>query len=204
MLAGLGLIYWIAHRGGLLDLMIDTAAFRDWILSHGWHGPVAVVAAMTFAVVFSPLPSAPIALAAGAAYGHSWGTLYVLAGAELGAIFAFALARLLGRDALRRWFGDKVDTGWLGSQRSLMAIIFVSRLLPFMSFDLISYAAGLSAIAFWRFAIATFAGIAPASFLLAHFGNEMASGEAGRMALTVLFLGAATLVPLILAYIRRR
>ena len=53
--------------------------------------------------------------------------------------------------------------------------------LPFIFFDVVSYAAGLTALSFWRFAIATLASIMPASFLLAHFGNEMATGEASRI-----------------------
>lgn len=39
----------------------------------GLWGPILIVALMTVAVVASPIPSAPIALAAGAAYGHLWG-----------------------------------------------------------------------------------------------------------------------------------
>jgi uncharacterized membrane protein YdjX (TVP38/TMEM64 family) len=40
-----------------------------------------------------------------------------------------------------------------------MTIVFVSRLLPFISFDIVSYAAGLTRLAMWRFAVATLAGI---------------------------------------------
>jgi len=44
------------------------------------------------------------------------------------------------------------------------------------------YAAGLTPPSAWRFAVATLAGIVPAGFLLAHFGDELASADAGRMA----------------------
>ncbi len=155
----------------------------------GAYGPLFIIALIAIAVVISPIPSAPIALAAGAAYGHSWGTLYVLLGAELGAIIAFLIARLLGKDILLHWLGEKLSTGLLGSQTSLSLIVFFSRLMPFISFDIISYTAGLSILSFWRFALATLAGIAPASFLLAHFGSEMASSESDRVLYAVLLLG---------------
>jgi uncharacterized membrane protein YdjX (TVP38/TMEM64 family) len=77
-----------------------------------------------------------------------------------------------------------------------MAAVFASRLLPFISFDLVSYAAGLTPLTLWRFAVATLAGIIPASFLLAHFGGEMASADAYRIMLAVLALGAITLLPI--------
>ena len=63
------------------------------------------------AIVFSPMPSAPIALAAGAAYGHLWGTVYVVAGSMAGALAAFAIARVLGGEKLQRWFGEKLAVG---------------------------------------------------------------------------------------------
>ena len=50
-------------------------------------------------------------------------------------------------------------TGWMGSQNALMGIVFVSRLLPFLSFDIVSYGAGLTTLSAWRFALATLAGL---------------------------------------------
>ena len=80
----------------------------------------------------------------------------------------------------------------------LMTIIFVSRLLPFISFDMISYAAGVTSLSFWRFALATIAGIIPASFLLAHFGSELGSSESHRIGLTLLFLGVISLIIIVI------
>lgn len=54
---------------------------------------------------------------------------------------------------LRRTLGDRLEVGWLGSQNKLTAIVLVARLLPFVSFDLVSYAAGLTALNAWRFAL---------------------------------------------------
>lgn len=196
--------YWLLHETGVLATILDGPALRQRIVSLGAAGPLAVIALMVLAIMVSPIPSAPIAVAAGAAYGHGWGMLYVLVGAELGALAAFGLARLLGRDTLQRWFGDRLPVGWLGSQNVLMAIVFASRLVPFISFDVVSYAAGLTALSYWRFAIATLAGIAPASFLLAHVGGEMATGESDRIMYAVLALGLITLVPIAAHFMRQR
>jgi uncharacterized membrane protein YdjX (TVP38/TMEM64 family) len=197
-------VYWLLHETGVIATLLDGAVLRRRIAELGPWGPAAVVGAMTLAILISPIPSAPIALAAGAAYGHAWGMLYVLVGAELGALAAFGLARLLGQAAMRRWLGPRLEIGLFGSQNALMGIVFVTRLLPFVSFDLVSYAAGLTVLSFWRFALATLAGVAPASFLLAHFGGEMASGEADRILVSVLLLGALTLVPVVFGWARRR
>src|SRR5680860_1402935 len=103
-----------------LDMLVSRA---------GLWGPVVIVVLMAVAVVASPIPSAPIAMAAGAAYGHLWGSIQVVLGAELGAVIAFSLARVLGHDVLRRVFGDKVDGGLLGSQTALTVTVFASRLM---------------------------------------------------------------------------
>ncbi len=178
--------------GERLQILVDRA---------GLWGPVLIVMLMTVAVVASPIPSA---LAAGAAYGHVWGTVQVVIGAELGALIAFGLARVLGHDVLRRVFGDGVDAGLLGSQTALTATVFASRLMPFLSFDMISYAAGLSRLHAWRFALATLAGIIPASFLLAHFGGEAVSGDLGRATWAVIGLGLVTGFPLLWVAMRQK
>ena len=184
--------------------LLDVERLEMLVARAGLWGPVVIVTLMTLAVVASPIPSAPIALAAGAAYGHVWGTVQVVIGAELGALIAFGLARLLGHDALRRVFGDRVDAGLLGSQNALTATVFASRLMPFVSFDMISYAAGLSRLHAWRFAVATLAGIIPASFLLAHFGGVAVSGDLGRATWAVLGLGLVTGLPLLWVALRQK
>jgi uncharacterized membrane protein YdjX (TVP38/TMEM64 family) len=184
--------------------LMDAERLDKLVARAGLWGPVVIVTLMTVAVVASPIPSAPIALAAGAAYGHLWGTVLVVIGAELGALIAFGLARSLGHDVLRRVFGDRVDAGLLGSQTALMATVFASRLMPFVSFDMISYAAGLSRLHAWRFAVATLAGIVPASFLLAHFGGEAVSGDLRRATWAVLGLGLITGLPLLWIATRRK
>ena len=177
--------------------MLDADSLKLLVARAGVWGPVLIVTLMTIAVVASPIPSAPIAMAAGAAYGHLWGTILVVVGAELGALIAFGLARVLGHGVLRRVLGEGVDAGLLGSQGTLTWTVFASRLLPFVSFDMISYAAGLSCLHAWRFALATLAGIVPASFVLAHFGGEAISGDMGRTTWAVLGLGLLTGLPLL-------
>lgn len=196
-LGALVFAYWLLSTTAGLEEFMGGEALETKIEALGLWGPLLVVGLMTSAIVLSPIPSAPIALAAGAAYGHLWGTVYVLVGAELGALIAFGLARFLGYDLIRTWFGNRLDVGLLGSQNVLMATVFLSRLMPFISFDIVSYAAGLTSLALWRFAVATLAGIIPASFLLAHLGGEMASADARRIMIAVLALGAITALPLI-------
>lgn len=85
-----------------------------------------------------------------------------------------------------------------------MVIVCISRLIPFISFDVISYTAGLTKIGYLQFSIATLIGIVPVSFLLAHLGSEMVESDLNIMMLTILFLGLLTLIPVIISMVRHR
>lgn len=204
VLLAAGALYFFLWRTGLTETLLDGAALRGLIEQLGVWGPLAVIALLALAILVSPLPSAPVAVAAGAAYGHVWGTVYVLLGAEFGALAAFLVARVLGYEIMQKWFGERLKTGFLGSQITLMGFVFVSRLLPFISFDIVSYAAGLTVLSFWRFALATLAGIVPMSFLLAHFGEEISAGDDRRIMVAVVLLGSITLIPVAVGVVRHR
>lgn len=201
-LAMFGLVFaWV---GGWFPADFDQNKLDIWVEQAGVFGPLAIIGLMTVAVVASPIPSAPIALASGAAYGHYAGTAYVAIGSELGAVLAFAISRSLGRATVERLLGEKAQYGLLGSQNALTLSVFFSRLLPFVSFDAVSYAAGLSRLHFWRFALATIAGILPASFLLAHLGSTAMNQNFGASEWIVIGLGLATAFPILLLALRRR
>lgn len=182
---------------------INQEQIEKWVATAGFWGPLIVVGLMMAAVVASPIPSAPIAIASGAAYGQFFGTIYVITGAFLGALIAFYLARRLGRKTMRRWFGERIDSGLLGSQNALTGMILVSRLIPFISFDMISYAAGLSVIRPWRFGLATLFGIIPMAFLMTHLGEMAMVGSSNIVMWFSLVLGILVSLPLFVFAFRK-
>lgn len=197
----LGLVlYWLMSANNMISRLQDGQIIRTYIETAGYLGPVLIILLMVVAVMVSPIPSAPIALAAGAAYGHTWGTIFILVGSVLGATGAFYVARYLGFEFVQKSARNYFSSKLLKSQNALMGIVLVSRLMPFLSFDIISYAAGLTNLAFWRFALATIIGIAPASFILAHVGSEMVSSElkeiAAALALLAVLVAGSLLVNL--------
>lgn len=204
LIATLIVIYFVLVNTNLVELFENVELLTVKAQNLGFFGPLLLIALMTLAIVFSPLPSAPIALAAGALYGHSYGTIYIVVGAELGAIIAFLIARIAGHELASQYLGSKFSLGRFGSQNALTSIVFISRLIPFMSFDLVSYAAGLTPIKFWRFASATLLGLIPVSFALAHMGGEfITSDEKVKLMVIVLLVGLLTLAPLALNYIKK-
>lgn len=207
VLALLALAYWGASEANLVPELNDPAKLRAQVDSWGFWGPLVVILLMSAAIVFSPVPSGPIAVVAGAAYGPFVGTTLVVAGAVLGAVIAFWIARCVGYETLRCWPAarrmlEKLDDG--RSQTSLMVIVFLSRLVPFVSFDAVSYVAGLTPITFWRFGLATFAGVVPVSFALAFFGDQITAAASEKAMLFLLLAGGITLVPFGVRVLRKK
>jgi uncharacterized membrane protein YdjX (TVP38/TMEM64 family) len=191
-------IYFMLADSALADLFNDRELLLASVRQLGALGPLLLIGLMVLAIVFNPLPSAPVAIAAGALYGHTLGTVYVVIGAQLGAMIAFLISRTLGYGITGKHPLDARVFGRFSSQNALTVIVFVSRLVPFMSFDLMSYAAGLSALKFWRFALATLLGLMPVSFILAHMGDELVTRDAGDLLWIIVITGLITLVPLLI------
>jgi uncharacterized membrane protein YdjX (TVP38/TMEM64 family) len=196
-------IYLAIKSSTLFDLFINTDLLLVNIRELGTLGPLLVVGLMALAIVFNPLPSAPVALAAGAAYGHTMGTIYIVAGAEIGAICAFLIARAVGTEIIKKLLSGSFSLGRFSSQNALMTAVFVSRLVPFLSFDLVSYAAGLTALKLWRFTLATLLGLVPISFVLAHMGSKIVDSSGLELTVITLLVGFLIVIPIALGAIYR-
>ena len=64
--------------------------------------------------------------------------------------------------------------------------ILIARLLPFVSFDIVSYAAGLTSMSLWSFLIATGIGQLPATLIYSYVGGMLTGGT--KMVVTALLI----------------
>ncbi|MEV4513631.1 TVP38/TMEM64 family protein [Dactylosporangium sp. NPDC049525] len=140
----------------------DAQRLRSDVLALGWWAPVAF-SALYAVVSLSPLPKTVFTLAAGALFGVVAGLGIVVAGAMLGAVAAFYLGRLLGRDTVRWLTGgrlDRLDTLLAGHG---LRTIVVARLIPVVPFTAVNYLAGLTSVRLRDFIAGTAVGILPAT-----------------------------------------
>ena len=85
----------------------------------------------------------------------------------------FLIARFLGRDFIESLVGRQVVICCECSEGLLTKIIFFSRLLPLISFDVVSYGAGLTRMSLRSFALATLLGSIPMTFIYHGFGSVL-------------------------------
>jgi uncharacterized membrane protein YdjX (TVP38/TMEM64 family) len=179
----------------------DVSGLRDYILSFGLWAPVVSASLMVLQALVAPLPAFVLTFANGLAFGTFWGGMLSLASASLAAALSFGISRALGRGVVGALVGNtslESADRWL-SRWSAYAVL-VARLIPVISFDVISFAAGLTRIRFWWFMAATVVGMAPATFVYSYLGGR--APQYVRVLLVV--FGVVIAGAVVAAIVRRR
>ena len=156
---------------------LDLESIKQYILSFGIWAPIISFLLMLLQSVAAPLPAFLITFANAALFGWVWGAILSWSSAMAGAALCFFIAKFLGRDVVEK----------LTSKMAISSIdqffdkygkytILVCRLLPFMSFDIVSYAAGLTSMKFMPFFIATGIGQLPATIVYSYVGGMLTGG----------------------------
>lgn len=174
---------------------LAPGALAAWLGTQGAWGPVLLFLMMVMAVVVGPIPTLPISAASGLAFGVLPGTFLAAFGALAGAMIAFYMARFLGRDLMQQKLANHPLFAADGAQPLLFWTVFFTRLIPLFSFALISYAAGVTAIHSWRFALASLVGMLPMTFVFAGLGHTLELHPLLTVLAAALILAAMTALP---------
>ena len=167
---------YVDHAAAVLG-SADVGAVVDFIRSYGAYAGVISFLLMVFSSVIAPLPAFLITFANAAIFGWWQGAILSWSSAMAGAALCFFIARALGRDAVEKYAGKGALASVEGYfQKYGRNTILVCRLLPFVSFDAVSYFAGLTSIGFWSFFLATGVGQLPATIVYSYVGGMLTGG----------------------------
>lgn len=186
--------------GGLIGLYFawrawapfDVDDVERWIEDLGPWGPVVYILGFGVSMLFAPIPTAPLPVAAAAVWGGVLGFAYTLTAVAIGSALCFWVARTLGRRALRRLMTEaaveKLDEY---GQRLGVKVLIVARLVPLAGVDYVSYAAGLTQMPFRVYIVISVLGSAPILALASVLGEGLRRN---------LILAAAAAVVLLLVF----
>ncbi len=156
---------------------LDVETIKEYILSFGIWAPVISFFLMVFQSIAAPLPAFLITFANAALFGWVKGAILSWSSAMAGAVVCFYIARIYGRGAVEKLTSkfalEEVDKFF---DRYGKYAILIARLLPFMSFDIVSYAAGLTSMNLWSFFWATGVGQLPATIVYSYVGGMLTGG----------------------------
>jgi uncharacterized membrane protein YdjX (TVP38/TMEM64 family) len=200
-----------------LDQLRDRReALQDFVAAR----PVASVAAFALLyaliVAFSVPGALIMTLAGGFLFGTVVGGSATVVGATAGAIALFMAARTAFGDVLKRRVGGAVAKFEEGVRKNAFSYVVTLRLLPIFPFWLVNIGLGLVGIPLRTYALATFLGVMPATFIYSALGAGLGSvfdrDEAPQLSiifepqilLPLIALALLALVPPIVGRLRRR
>lgn len=188
-----------AAAAGLL-LPHSPAELRAVVASVGPAAPLIAIAA--WAVLTPALfPGTVLAAASGLAFGAAGGAGIAFAGAVIGGLIAFTLARTAGRAQVERLAARSARFGRLHAlleRRGLLAML-AARLMPGVPVTGLHYAAGASPVRIHAFAIAIAIGAVLRTAPYALLGEGLGSGSGASILLAAgsIALGAVAAAVLV-------
>lgn len=150
----------------------DMVALKSLILEYGYWAPLLSFLLIIIQAFLSPLPSVVIFIVNGIVFGGVYGFFISWVGSFSSAVLCFGLVRYLG-------FQFTPSTRVLAGVVKLMEeyqnhSVFVARVLPFIPFDLASYAFALTKVRLKTFLRGTALGQTPSIIFYSFWGNEKA------------------------------
>ena len=176
----------------------DFSAASDFMAQYGPAAAVVSFLLMVFQSVIAPLPAFLITIANANLFGWWQGAILSWASAMAGAALCFWIARVVGREAVEKLAGKNgIRQMEEFFQRHGTQSVLIARLLPFVSFDWVSYFAGLTSMRFWSFFWATGLGQLPATIVYSYVGGMLTGGAKLLMTGLLILFALAILVVVI-------
>ncbi|MEZ6127948.1 MAG: VTT domain-containing protein [Planctomycetaceae bacterium] len=169
----LAVVGWSWFGGGIVfdllgsdtDAATRVATLKDFFRSFGSAAPLVYVLFVVTEVVVAPIPGLMLYAPGGIVFGSLWGGGLSLLGNVIGAGLACGLTKSLGTHWLTRFFEpQKLDIAQRQIESRGSLLIFLLRLNPLTSSDIVSYAAGFTRLPVWKVMLATGCGMAPLCF----------------------------------------
>lgn len=184
----------------------DFTVVKEFVASYGAYAVAVSFLLMIFQSIAAPLPAFLLTFANANLFGWWQGAILSWTSAMAGAAVCFYIARILGRDVAEKLTSKaglaQIDTFF---EKYGKNTILICRLLPFVSFDIVSYAAGLTSMSFASFFIATGIGQLPATIVYSYVGGMLTGGaQLFVTALMILFALSALIVMMRKIYMEKQ
>lgn len=153
--------------------------FKQGVVKLGFFAPLIYMWIIALSVVISPVPGSTLAMVAGNIWGGTLAGIYTVIGGFLGSLIAYFLGKTLGRSTIKKITGKTIYFTKNKGEFYLTCLVFMTRLLPIFSFDLISYGAGMAGLSLPKYATATLLGMIPSTFILTHVGSSISTISSG-------------------------
>jgi phosphatidylserine/phosphatidylglycerophosphate/cardiolipin synthase-like enzyme/uncharacterized membrane protein YdjX (TVP38/TMEM64 family) len=170
MVVGVAALWHWTPLGDYANLKSFTNATRH--IEALPFAPLLIILCYVAAAVLS-VPVTLLIATTGIVFGGLWGGVYAFAGTLAAAAITYSLGNWLGRDAVRKVAGARVNRlSERVAKRGIVAVV-VLRLLPVAPFAIVNLVAGASHIRMRDFMIGTALGMGPGIVLTVAFAHQL-------------------------------
>ncbi len=173
--------------GGLVAFLLfapDNQSVFQMLKAHravltGWTAANPVLAALCFVLLYAAIAafslpvSALVTILGGFLFGTLAGTTLVVLGATAGAVTLFLAVRAAFADLFRARFGRRIARMERGLSENAFSYLLFLRLVPVFPFFLVNIAPAFFRVGVGIFALTTFLGIIPGTFVFANVGASL-------------------------------
>ncbi|MHA2394455.1 MAG: TVP38/TMEM64 family protein [Promethearchaeota archaeon] len=171
IIASLVLLYFIFFVDNTILYRFVVEFFVNPVYSLGILGIFLFIAIMAVQGLLVPLPSEIVLLATGMIWGWFLGGIMGIIGSMAAGLLCYYISRKGGRPLAEKFVGKKaIDIADEFIRKHGMKAIIITRFVPFIPFDVISYTSGIVDINVKKYSIGTLIGSIFRSFFYATLG----------------------------------
>jgi uncharacterized membrane protein YdjX (TVP38/TMEM64 family) len=172
MLGGLAVVFVVFILVARQYIELTPQGLRALLIPFGWWGGVILVGLIAAVLVVPIIPATILQVGAGVIFGPWLGFGLTLLADGIGALIGFGVARRWGKAVIRTKLSADEQVAFDAlCQRITPMQMVVLRMLPGPAYTVVSFAAGCSAMEWWRYVFFSLLGVVPALAMLTIAGD---------------------------------
>lgn len=184
---------------------ISLEEIKAWVLGHGaWATVIYIATFVVLPIFFFPVPV--IVLAGGTIFGLFKGTLYTMIGVLINTPIMYFIGRFLLKDFVHNFLdnhmSEKLRKALKSTNQKVLALVlFIIRLSPIFSYNLVNYISGVTEIKFLPYILTTIAGVLPGVIVFINIGENVLNVGSKEFFISLSFLLVLVIISAIISKI---
>lgn len=182
---------------------ISLEEIKTWVLGHGaWAAVIYIATFVVLPIFFFPVPV--IVLAGGTIFGLFKGTLYTMIGVLINTPIMYFIGRFLLKDFVHNFvdnhMSEKLRNALKSTNQKVLALVlFIIRLSPIFSYNLVNYISGVTEIKFLPYILTTIAGVLPGVIVFINIGENVLNVGSKEFFISLSFLLVLVIISAIIS-----
>lgn len=182
---------------------ISLEGIKKWVLANdNWAAVIYIAIFVILPIFFFPVPI--IVVAGGTIFGLFKGSLYTLIGVMINTPIMYFIGRFLLKDFVHSFVNKHMSKKLQNAlnstnQKILSLVLFIIRLSPIFSYNLVNYISGVTEIKFIPYILTTIVGVLPGLVVFINIGENVLRVGSKEFYISISFLLVLVIVSAIIS-----